>query len=105
MRILILFVVLLASVFAQDRDDALKINPRGCGLRRNSAALGSQSNLLIGSVFNAQIANKGGIYLELLIFTFVILILFLFYLAYVYFYLRDKIRKHVDFFVEANIKN
>ena len=65
MRSLILFVVLLVSVCAQDSDDAFKINPKGCGVRP------SNKNNDANKIVNGRRANKGGKYLKL-IFIYVI---------------------------------
>jgi hypothetical protein len=56
MRSLILFVVLLASVYAQDEGDAFKINPKGCGERPKDKD--NNANKIVGG----RIANKGGTY-------------------------------------------
>jgi hypothetical protein len=71
MRSLLLFVVLLASVYAQDRDDAFKINPIGCGARPNDKD--NDANKIAGG----SRANKGGTYLEQ-VFIHVIQIIYLF---------------------------
>jgi hypothetical protein len=68
MRSLILFVVLLASVYAQDSDDAFNINPSGCGLRPNNED--NDAYKIVGG----RRANKGGTYLKL-IFIYIIQII------------------------------